>query len=74
VVAERVSALVETLDLDPAKLVEAELALTIAKKIDFAEPMMIPALSKELRSVLASLTAGAPDALLARIFEGDGDD
>jgi hypothetical protein len=70
-VTEAVRELIGTLALDAVGGVTAELALTLAAKIDAAEEtMMIPALSRELRAVIATLTAEAPDALLAKILEG----
>jgi hypothetical protein len=70
-VTEAVRALIGTLALDAVGEVTAELALTLAAKIDTAEEtMMAPAMSRELRAVVAELTAEAPDRLLAKILEG----
>jgi len=72
-VSERVAELVEELELDAAGRVYAELAMTLAERIDHSQR---PAgLSKELRAVIATLTAGGrdADALLRRIFEASDD-
>jgi hypothetical protein len=67
VVSDCVSELVDGLELDAAGRVYAELALTLAERIDHAQR---PAgLVRELRAVLATLTGGGErDALLGRIF------
>lgn len=70
-VEQRVSELVETLELDPAGCVHAELALTLGRRIDASQR---PAqLVRELRAELAILTSSRSesDALLARIFADD---